>query len=266
MHLSTTGPIAVHDNPLRNKRLQRIARVIKAKGKKGKLEETFSSKRQATRIFVYRKNKSCSLFSTHEQRYPRAYRVISFAVHPPFLYVYIYIQYTSLDRRNNGIVRARENCNSAVVAVHACATTVPRNRCATPTRIENRKRSPRSRLKRSLSNLQFTRPGNNRRKSISFRSRADIWADPVRDSRIGIIGTIWTTTIRWMKINQFLQIESDFKLVFFIDRICFSLIPVSFCPRRYDAITVPRIVRERENIFSYITESNGWKWGEPINS
>lgn len=144
MHLSTTDPIAVHDNPLRNKRLQRIARVIKAKGKKGKLEETFSSKRQATRIFVYRKNKSCSLFSTHEQRYPRAYRVISFAVHPPFLYVYIYIQYTSLDRRNNGIVRARENCNSAVVAVHACATTVPRNRCATPTRIENRKRSPRS--------------------------------------------------------------------------------------------------------------------------
>lgn len=91
MHLSTTGPIAVHDNPLRNKRLQRIARVIKAKGKKGKLEETFSSKRQATRIFVHRKNKSCSLFSTHEQRYPRAYRVISFAVHPPFLYVYIYI-------------------------------------------------------------------------------------------------------------------------------------------------------------------------------
>lgn len=69
-----------------------------------------------------------------------------------------------------------------------------------------------------------------------------------------------------MKINQFLQIESDFKLVFFIDRICFSLIPVSFCPRRYDAITVPRIVRERENIFSYITESNGWKWGELINS
>lgn len=115
MHLSTTGPIAVHDNPLRNKRLQRIARVIKAKGKKGKLEETFSSKRQATRIFVHRKNKSCSLFSTHEQRYPRAYRVISFAVHPPFLYVYIYIQYTSLDRRNNGIVRARENCNSAVL-------------------------------------------------------------------------------------------------------------------------------------------------------
>lgn len=63
---------------------------------------------------------------------------------PLRVYIYIYIQYTSLDRRNNGIVRARENCNSAVVAVHACATTVPRNRCATPTRIENRKRSPRS--------------------------------------------------------------------------------------------------------------------------
>lgn len=84
----------VHDNPLCNKRLQRIARVIKttwAKGKIGKLEETFSSKRQATRIFVHRKNKSCSLFPTHKQRYPRAYRVISFAVHPPFLRVYIYI-------------------------------------------------------------------------------------------------------------------------------------------------------------------------------
>lgn len=117
----------VHDNPLCNKHLQRIARVIKttwAKGKIGKLEETFSSKRQATRIFVHRKNKSCSLFPTHKQRYPRAYRVISFAVHPPFLRVYIYIQYAyaSLDRRNNGIVHARENCNSVVlrcVCTHA---------------------------------------------------------------------------------------------------------------------------------------------------
>lgn len=146
MHLSATTSITVHDNPLRNKHLQRIARVIKAtwaKRKKERLEETFSSKRQATRIFVHRKNKSCSLFSTHKQRYPRAYRVISFAVHPPFLCIYIYTQYAyaSLDRRNNGIVRARENCNSVVVA-HA--TSVPRNRCATPTRIENRKMSPRS--------------------------------------------------------------------------------------------------------------------------
>lgn len=93
MHLSATTSITVHDNPLRNKHLQRIARVIKAtwaKGKKERLEETFSSKRQATRIFVHRKNKSCSLFSTHKQRYPRAYRVISFAVHPPFLCIYIY--------------------------------------------------------------------------------------------------------------------------------------------------------------------------------
>lgn len=93
MHLSATTSITVHDNPLRNKRLQRIARVIKAtwaKGKKERLEEIFSSKRQATRIFVHRKNKSCSLFPTHKQRYPRAYRVISFAVHPPFLSIYIY--------------------------------------------------------------------------------------------------------------------------------------------------------------------------------
>lgn len=173
----------------------RVIKATWAKGKKGKLEETFSSKRQPTRIFVHRKNKSCSLFSTYEQRYPRAYRVISFAVHPPFLCVYIYIfyiymytqyAYASLDRRNNGIVRARENCNSVVVAVHACATAVPRNRCATPTRIENPPEEVAkiaSRPKRPLSNLQFTRPGNNRRKSIRFRSRADISADSLRDSR-----------------------------------------------------------------------------------
>lgn len=146
MHLSATTSITVHDNPLRNKHLQRIARVIKAtwaKGKKERLEETFSSKRQATRIFVHRKNKSCSLFSTHKQRSSRLSCNLVCRPSTFLVYIYIYTQYAyaSLDRRNNGIVRARENCNSVVVA-HA--TSVPRNRCATPTRIENRKMSPRS--------------------------------------------------------------------------------------------------------------------------
>lgn len=142
MHLSTTGPIAVHDNPLRNKRLQRIARVIKAKGKKGKLEETFSSKRQATRIFVHRKNKSCSLFSTHEQRYPRAYRVISFAVHPPFLYVYIYIYNIHPSIAEIMALSVREK--TVIALLLRCTHAQRLSRCATPTRIENRKRSPRS--------------------------------------------------------------------------------------------------------------------------
>lgn len=107
-------------------------------------------------------------------------------IHIIYIYMYTQYAYASLDRRNNGIVRARENCNSVVVAVHACATTVPRNRCATPTRIENPPEEVAkiaSRPKRPLSNLQFTRSGNNRRKSIRFRSRADISADSLRDSR-----------------------------------------------------------------------------------
>lgn len=107
-------------------------------------------------------------------------------IHIIYIYMYTQYAYASLDRRNNGIVRARENCNSVVVAVHACATAVPRNRCATPTRIENPPEEVAkiaSRPKRPLSNLQFTRSGNNRRKSIRFRSRADISADSLRDSR-----------------------------------------------------------------------------------
>lgn len=92
MHLSATTSITVHDNPLRNKHLQRIARVIKAtwaKGKKERLEETFSSKRQATRIFVHRKNKSCSLFSTHKQRSSRL--SCNLVCRPSTFLVYIYI-------------------------------------------------------------------------------------------------------------------------------------------------------------------------------
>lgn len=71
-------------------------------------------------------------------------------------------------------------------------------------------------------------------------------------------------TIRWMKINQF-KLKVILKW-FFIDRIRFSLIPVPFYRMTQSARRESCVKHIRENIFSYITESNGWKWGEPINS